>query len=738
MEQEKSRPSLLRTYLNQLASYLKLKYKLDDTRATELATEICRKYYHPLTAVVVDTTTENRPIIKGVDLASWFDKQRDNLITPSGSVYVQQSKKTGTIISMIKEFLRKRSAEKKLMLKAKAAGNVTEQLKHYYAQTLLKITVNALPGNFGSKYSIFYDKGNYNAITSSGRALIGFAYSEIEAVLGGNFMWLKIDDLKNHIITQIHAGIDETKVENAMSKYHLKRVTKEDLYKFYKKELSIYNHYTWYEDDETTGKPIEHSTFNGKEEGDYAKVMEIVNLLDDTQVQYFYYFENLRHIIMENDSEFRTRFKRIFNYDIIPQDDNVNPEDLFKIDGALVNMINVAFSKYLQSGDSKIQVYDFPRERPILAKRFVNIARHVSKELKDLDDLLNTFVYTPICRPNVQQQPLLYRNSTVVSDTDSTIFTVKDWVEWYTGSVYSINDEAYHIAMLMIFWITKAVGHALVKYSEAGGARGEYTETMLMKNEFLYPVMIQADVKKHYAGVITVQEGVVLPNGDIDIKGGQFRGSSIPKEALTFAEQFITDSILEPMYKNGRISGHDCIEKVREFEQLIFNDIQNGETKWYKSISIKTQDKYKKKDGSPNHMSSAWYYYYAWQEIFAPKYGDMLLPLKTPGVPLVRPTESYWTWLMKKDPQIARRWQLFLSRKQENGKLFRWPSFIAIGTASGKVPEELIPLIDTKDIIKHAVSPLHLILRQLPVNCGPDDAGTVFSDVYPLVRGKKR
>ena len=735
------RPRLLETYKLQLASYLRLKYKLTDEKALALALEICRKFYKPLTAIVVDTTTENRPIIKGVDLASWFDKQRDNLITPSGSVYVQQEKKLGTIIEMLKKFLAKRSKEKKLMLKAKAAGNVTEQLKHYYAQTLIKIFINALPGNFGSKYSIFYDKGNYNAITSCGRALIGFAYSEIEAVLGGNFMWLTIDDLRNHVVTQIHSGIDEVKVENAMTKYHLRRATKEDLYSFYKKELSIYNHYTWYEeikvsDDQT--KTIEHAVYNGKTDGDYAKVMEIINLLNDTQVQYFYYFENLRHIIMENDAEFRTRFKKIFNYDIIPQDDSVNPEDLFKIDGALVNMINVAFSKYLQSGDNKIQVYDFPRERPILAKRFVNIAKHVEKELKDLDDLLNTFIYTPICRPNVQQQPLLYRNSTVVSDTDSTIFTVKDWVEWYTGSVYSINEEAYHIAMLMIFWITKAVGHALVKYSEAGGARGEYTETMLMKNEFLYPVMIQADVKKHYAGVITVQEGVMLPNGDIDIKGGQFRGSSVPKDALTFAEKFISEDILEPMYKNGRISGHDCIDKVREFEQLIYNDIQNGETKWYKSISIKTKDKYKKKDGSPNHMSSAWYYYHAWQEVFAPKYGDMLLPLKTPGVPLMHPTESYWTWLMKKDEVVAKRWLAFLSRKQENGKNYRWPSFMAIGTASGKVPEELIPLIDTKEIIGHAVGPLHLILRQLPINCGSDVEGTLFSDVYPLVRGKKR
>ena len=371
------RPSLLGTYKNQLKAYLRLKYKVDEAKAEELALEICRKHYRPLTAIIEETKVDNHPVIKGVDLATWFDAQRDNLITPSGSVYMQQEKKLGTIIEMVKKFLAQRSKEKKLMLKAKAAGDKTEQLKHYYAQTLIKIFVNALPGNYGSKYSIFYDKGNYNAITSAGRALIGFAYSEIEAVLGGNFMWLTIDDLKNHILTQIYAGIDEDKVEKVMAKFHLHRVTKDDLYAFYKKELSIYNHYTWYEDEKVNGKTIEHAAYIGHKEGDYAKVMEMVNLLNDTQVQYLYYFENLRHIIMENDAEFRSRFQNMFNYDLVKQDDSVQPDELFKIDGALVNMVNVAFSKYLQSGDSKVQVYDFPSKRPELAKRFINIARHV-------------------------------------------------------------------------------------------------------------------------------------------------------------------------------------------------------------------------------------------------------------------------------------------------------------------------------------------------------------------------
>ena len=747
------RPRLLEAYKLQLAKYISFKYGCDEKKAEEIALRICKDRYRPLTAIIEETKIDNRPEIKAVDLVSWFDKQSNNIITPSGSVYCQHEVKTGTIIDMLIKFLKNRDKEKKLMFKCKAAGDTTGYLTHYYAQTLIKIFINALPGNFGSKYSIFYDKGNYNAITSCGRSLIAYAYSEIEAVLGGNFMWLSINDLEAHIISQLYAGINEEKVEKAMAKYQLARKTKEDLFQFYKKELMIYNRYTDYmhkNDDRThhacsrdnmfynhldkikkSQDTVTYARYNGHTDGDLAKIAELVWKLNDTQVQYLYYYENLRHIIMENDTYFRNYFHDLFDYDKIPMDDSVDPQELFKLDGAMVIMVNVAFRKYLDPGDSKIQVYDLPTKRPDLAKRFVNISKYVSERLKQMDDLFDAFINTPICRQNTENQNLLYRNTSVVSDTDSVIFTVKDWVEWYTGSVYSIDESAYHISMVMIYWITNAVSHALQKYSEAHGCRNEYIKTSKMKNEFLYPVMIQADVKKHYAGVVTVQEGVILPKPDTDIKGGQFRGSKVPEVALKFAEDLISKDILEVIYRNGRVSAHEIVDKVRQFEQRIYDDVQNGSTEWYAMLSVKTKDKYAKP------MSSTWYYYHVWQMVFAPKYGDIILPTKAPAVPLNEPTEQYWEWLEKKDKKLCARWINFQNQKQPDGKLYRWPSYMTVLTSGGKVPSELIPLVKVKDIIHAAVMPCHLILRQLPINCGFEEENNLFSEVYPVAKGTR-
>ena len=136
-------------------------------------------------------------------------------------------------------------------------------------------------------------------------------------------------------------------------------------------------------------------------------------------------------------------------------------------------------------------------------------------------------------------------------------------------------------------------------------------------------------------------------------------------------------------------------------------------------------------------MSSALYYYHSWEEIFAFKYGDIMIPTKTPAVPLIMPTETYWEWLRNKDEKVWRTWNAFLNRRNKDGSLYRWPSKMAVNPLGGKVPEELIPLIDVKEIISATVSPCHLILRQLAINCGHEDASNLFSTIYPVVRGKK-
>ena len=690
-----ARKPLLKCYKEQVANYLSRKYSISAEKAAEISMELCTENYKPLTAIIEETKIDGVPVIKAVDLASWFDAQSDNIISPSGSVYKQHEKQLSKTIKMIIEMMANRKREKKLQFKETAAGNTSEALKHYYAQTLIKITMNSLPGNYGSPYSVFFSKGNYNAITSCGRALIGYANSEIEAVLGGNFAWFSMDEMLQHIIAHTTHGIDKDAVRNVMDKYKLKWVSGNDLFSFYKECMSRYNRYD-----------------------NFFQLASIISTLSSEEIQYFWYFQNLRHIFMSNDSVVRSWFDDLFSIEHVDMNQNVTSDDLFKLDGALVIFCNVAFHKYVDPGDSKIQVYDLPKERPEIAKKFVCIARHMENKLRDMDDLFKVFIFTPINRTSVRTRKLMLRNSAVISDTDSVIFTVKDWVKWYTGNIYDTSDKAYQITCCMIYWITQAITHTLYIFSCAHGARGEYARVMAMKNEFLYRVMILADVKKHYAGIVSVQEGVILPEPEVDIKGVQFKGSDICKEATTFAKNFMEKDILENLDVNGRISAHEAITKVKNFEQKIRDDINAGLTTWFKSLSIRKKTDYK------TPMSSNWYYYYAWQEIFAKKYGDILIPVKSPAVPINKPTKDYFDWLRSTSPDIAKSFQAFLAAGN------RPPSMFVINPVGGKIPREIIPLIKITDIIHHNIRPCHLLLKQLGISCGFENEKLLYHDIY--------
>lgn len=692
-----ARQPLLKCYRDQVATYMMRKYGVTKEQASEMSLELCKEYYQPLTAVVEETKEDGIPVIRAVDLATWFDQQKDNIMSDSGSVYCQHEVKLSKTIEMIIEMMANRKKEKKLQLKMKAAGNTSEELKHYYAQTLIKITMNSLPGNYGSPYSLFYSKANYNAITSCGRSLIGYANSEIEAVLGGNFAWFSMDELLQHIIAHINHGIDLELVETVLKRYSLKRVSHNELFDFFKTGLTRYHRYT-----------------------DFSQLTDIISKLSETEVQYFWYFQNFRHMFMGNSDIFKSWFKELFDISKVNfTDSSVTPDDLFKLDGALVILCNVAFHEYVDPGDSEIQVYDLPKKCPDLAIKFVHIARYVENKLHDVDQLFQIFLFTPINRTSVRTRSNMIRNSAVISDTDSVIFTVKDWVAWYTGNVYSTAAESYHIACVMIYWITQAITHTLLLYSQAHGARGDYEKVMAMKNEFLYTVMILADVKKHYAGIVSVQEGVLLPTPEIDIKGVQFKGSDICKLATDFAKNFSEHDVLDNMHKNGRISAHELIDKVRNFELRIRKDLEEGKSDWFKSLSIR------KKTDYATPMSSNWYYYYTWQEIFAPKYGDILIPTKVPAVQIHMPNKEYLEWLSKRSPDIYKRMVEFLSKN-------RPPTTIVINPVGGKVPPEIIPLVKFTDIIYHNVRPCHLLLKQLGISCGFEDSKLLFSDVYPL------
>lgn len=688
-----SRPGILESYRTTMVDYLVRRFGITSDKASEMVTNIITKRYRPMTVIIEETLQDGVPQLKAVDLVGYLDKHRDDLISSSGSIYCQHEKKVGATIEMVLVKLALRGKLKKAQFHCKAIGDIVNELINYYGQTMTKVTVNSLPGNYGSPYSIFYSKGNYNAITSTGRSLIGYANTCIEHVLGGNFGWFSQEQLVNHIVIHLR-HIDPARITEVMNRFHLKWVTHEELLVFFKESLSIYHRY---------------ENFN--------QVEEQVALLTKEEVQFFWYYQNLKHVIMYNDEVFRPWFDRIFNVNQIDMSGDNKPDELFKLDGALVQLVSVAFNDVVGSGNQKIQAYDLPKEMPDKAIKFVKIAKHLEKELSSLNDIFSTFIDTPLNVPDVLNRKMMYRKASVVSDTDSVIFTVKDWVEWYTHDVFKMTGGTYKIACTMIYWITQRLTHVLKMGSISHGARGSHQNDIVMKNEFFYPTMCLADVKKHYAGVITVQEGVVLAEPQTDIKGVQFKGSDKAKEATVFAENFIVNDILLNSL-DKKISGRELIKKVMAFERKIYDDIHNGSTDWFEPLSIKDKSAYAKP------LSSNYMCWLAYEEIFGSKYGHIEIPNKTIVVPLNDLSQDYIDWLKKKSPGIAKKLEAFLLKYK------KLPGRICINPITGKVPEELIPLITIRDIIYNAVEPCRLILKQLGIDVGFKPDKPLFNEIY--------
>ena len=115
---------------------------------------------------------------------------------------------------------------------------------------------------------------------------------------------------------------------------------------------------------------------------------------------------------------------------------------------------------------------------------------------------------------------------------------------------------------------------------------------MNMKNEFLFMKMLLSDAKKHYATLVEVQEGHVIPNDpskQLDIKGLEMDKSVIPKSTKEVLSKILYEDIL----KSNNINQIKIINKLAVLEKHIREAIINGSTEYFKPMKVKSIRSYK-------------------------------------------------------------------------------------------------------------------------------------------------
>lgn len=684
-------PHLMDEYVQMQTEYICRQTGKPREEVEQKVMAIVKERYKARTLTMLRSPSYGNVLKVDQDLWTFLRFTSEYILTPSGSVYKPPYQTRSVISQMIVDKLAERKRIKKIQLKAEGAGDDVLAKRCWYQQATIKINCNSLPGGFGSEYNIFYDKPNYNTITSTARCMIARAYTICEQMLGGNFAWFTLDELTNHIILNLKQMPSSEQIMSCMKKYHLRQPTVSELLKFYEDTIKQY-----------VPSP------NMKD------VERLLRSLNEAEVTFLYYYCNLRHIIWGNENIFRPYIQHLFDVSNVAVDENVTKDDAYKIDETITTLTTVAFADQL----GNFGLNDICSDHPEYIPKLVAYSKATEHRLKSLDLLMDTFINTGADIPETQRKPMTWRNTTIVSDTDSVIFTADAWDSWWRKGKLDVTDESYKIASLVVYWLHHAVKFALKRFSIHMGCTGNDTNILAMKNEFLYPVMLIFDTKKTYVGIQKVKEGVILPKPKTDVKGQTLRGSSICNEALDFSEKLMIDEILQPIM-NGPLSGEALIKKVVDFENAIRDSIARKEMTYLKITSLKYERDYK----DPESASVVKAHQF-WQEVLAEKYGDIHAPTKVKTFEVVQPTEEYWKWLAKTSPDIHDKMQKYVKRTK------KFLNHIIVNTVGDHIPDELIPLINVRAVIWHNIKPSYNTLKRLNISVGCEKQKLLLSDIY--------
>lgn len=600
------------------------------------------------------------------------------LLAPTFTTYHNPKKKQSLLVNFIDGNVAARSKAKKAMFTAQQAGDKPTYTIKKIEQTNRKLSNNSVSGAHVDSSNPLSNKTGHSTLTSNCRTTSGYGNANNEKFLSGNRHYFHPDIVRNNIIS-ICKQSDYVGIERVMAAFNIVYPSVEQVMEMIEYSARLY----W-----TT-----HS--------EYADIRDLVSCLTPLQRAAFVYTGDLYWLMKFNDSLARDFVGRLSTKMTIPHDD---PDSVFKTaPDDQVHLASQICEAEMRGKDIKKISGSF--EHALVAATVVNIQSVIT----EYSDLIRTFWVTANVPASVAHFPDSIRRAALTSDTDSTIFTVQDWVIWYGGKIgWSERDNA--ISATMIFLAAQTITHVLARMSANFGIEEKRIHQVAMKNEFAFPVFVPTQVAKHYYALISVQEGNVFAEYGEETKGVHLKNSNAPRVVMAEAKKMMR-YIMDTVMKEGSISINYILKWIADIERQVIDSISKGSYEYFRIGQIQMPDAYKK-----SAEESPYQYYTLWEEVFAPKYGNSAPP---PFMSVKVPTELATAtktkeWLAgMEDRELAARMENWLTRNNKK----------ALGTillpdqciSSKGIPKEILDVVGVRKIVLDSTKVFYLILETLGI-----------------------
>lgn len=626
--------------------------------------------------------------------------KNNELIAPTLTTYIHPSIKKSLLVDYMEGNTKARSVAKKAGQAAKAAGNHELYVFKDKEQTNAKLGNNAVSGAHVSASTPLYNKSAHSTLTSNCRATAGYGNANNEKLITGNRHYRSANIVINNLVS-IPSLTNLEELDKVMCKYMLVIPTVEDVVTCIRSSSDQYWH-------------------SPKSWDKIAKIIENMKPLERAAFVYVGDFFHLRKL----NNDFIHTFITKLSTKIVP------PNDFKAFDQILAGTID---SGYMELAHQICSVELCGKGKDYGAIKDTEELRILVATVNNIEAILNEhmdFIRVLFVSDNVPASvayiPESIRKSALTGDTDSTIFTVQEWVDWYCKTD-EFNEQTNAISATIIFLASQSIIHVLARMSANFGIVSERIFQINMKNEYKFDVFVPTNVAKHYFALITAKEGDIYSPEKYErqIKGVHLKSSNAPKGVTKAAEDMMTE-IMDTIHAGKKIKITKILKTIGDIERNIDKDLKSGGFGYYRRGSIQIPESYTKSE-----EESPYVHYMLWQEVFAPKYGEYSPPpyqVYKFSTTLVNPTATR-EWLDSiEDRELAERMRGFM-RKLDKTIL---PSILIPMEATNVVgiPKEIMAVIDTRKIVYDLCKIFYIILETLGFYIGDDKRTRLVSDTY--------
>lgn len=453
-----------------------------------------------------------------------------------GNLYVQHDTALSILYKVIRYLQDKRNADKAKRAEYDKVLEAAQWLYYDIKQGNDKVAVNALYGVLGYMRFPLFNVNLAQSITSFGQLIISTATCCFENFMSDNIKFVSYTELISYIYEidkEYHSLMDKDNFDKKIFEL-IEDVPIESVMRRLLRKIDF-----------------------ELQSDEMQTVIDILTNMHPDALKMVMYKNNLQEF---NDTNFmRYHYTKIFN-----EIENLTVPEMW------------AFDKAEKTGTVA--------------------APEAKTDIQYLFEIYDVFVhYNHPIFDKVRRCKYTDKHSVLYIDTDSNFLGLDEFISWSADlmGTNQITDNKFVFKSVSVF--TMVLSHVIkanyVSFYQSLNIAPEHGALIKMKNEFFFPIIFFGLAKKRYIGLMMLQEGKILNNGDglPEIKGFDFKKAGTKKFVAERFERIIEDEIL----RTPQIDLASVYKKFDEIKKDIRISLLNGETTFYKQATVKPMEQYK-------------------------------------------------------------------------------------------------------------------------------------------------